>query len=338
MRSPTSSACVLAMFAAIGGLLGCDDVAKAIDANNNQPGEADARAAELAAIPQRVANLAADDKQLFVVAENGDVLARPADGAAAPVKIGGFTRSDSYSKNSRTLVDGEFLYILDGKAVHRMPRSGGTAEKLADAAIAGLAQSADAVFAVSTDQKKLLRIDKKTRATTDLATGFGRILDIVGESERIDVADQEQETITAVGMSDGAKKELAKNQSRPAVIGLGPEHVYWFNGVLSDTNKALENKVMRIRKDGSAAAEAVATVSGGFRGPIAADGQFVYLGRAGYGLFRAPVSGGEAVKFLNSAVVDFVVLETRIVSLEDNGFRFSEDEKNKPNRLLSVTK
>lgn len=87
-----------------------------------------------------------------------------------------------------------------------------------------------------------------TLAVTDLATGFGRVLDIVGEPDRVDVADQERETITAVAMKDGAKTELAKNQSRPRYIGLGPDHVYWHNGSLSDANKAVEDRIMRMKK------------------------------------------------------------------------------------------
>ena len=336
MRLRASLFCACSFLAVASMLPACDELAKAVDANNNQPGEADGRAVELAAFPQRVASIATDDKEIVIVAENGDVLTRPLEGTDAPKRIGGFTRANSYSNNARALLDADFIYILDGVAVHRMPRAGGAAEKLADVATSGLAQSSDALFAVGKERTSIVRIDKKTKEMTELATGFGRVLDIAGEADRVDVADQELETITAVAMKDGAKTELAKNQSRPSYIGLGPDHVYWFNGSLSDTNKAVEDRVMRVRKDGAGTAEVVAPVTGGFNGPIRADAQFVYLGRAGYGLFRAPAAGGEAVKYVNVSVVDLALVGTRVLALEDNGFRFSDEEKKKPNRLLSI--
>jgi len=94
---------------------------------------------------------------------------------------------------------------------------------------------------------------------------------------------------------------------------------------------------MRMKKDGSGQPEVVAQMVE-FYGPLEADAQFVYLGRSGGGLYRAPAGAGESTKFVNVAVVDFVVTADRVWALEDNGYRFSEEEKKKPNRLLAVTK
>ena len=57
------------------------------------------------------------------------------------------------------------------------------------------------LFVVASDNKRLLRIDKKTGAQKELAGGFGRILDIVGDGDRVAIADQEKETISAVPMT-----------------------------------------------------------------------------------------------------------------------------------------
>ena len=317
---------------------GCDEVAKAIDANNNQPGEADGRAVELAKLPQRLANIAADANEIFIVAENGDILKRPrSDANVAPVKVGGYARGVTYD-GIRAHLDAESLYWNDNSTVNRMPRAGGAVEKLADVYSAGMAFSADAIFVSSKDQKSLLKIDKKTKAVSDLATGFSLLVDMVADGDRVIVVDREGETITAVSMADGTKTDLAKNQSRPYTIGLGPDHVYWGNGVLSDANKAVEDKIYRLKKDGSGQPEPLVSTAGAQVNQIVADAQFLYYGRSCGGLHRSPVTGGEGGKFLNAAAQDFVLSDTSVLVMEDNGCRFDEAAKNQPNRLLSVTK
>jgi hypothetical protein len=338
MRFSALSCCVvIALATAAASLAGCDEVAKAIDANNSQPGEADGRAVELAKIPQRLASLAFDDTELWVVAENGDILKRPRDGSAAPTKVGSFARAE-LGGTARALLDAEFLYILDGQSVSRMPRAGGAVEKLANAAPSNLAQSADALFAVSVDTKTLVRIDKKTKATTDLATGFLVIEDIVAEGDRIIVVDRDAETLTSVTMKDGTKTELAKNQSRPYRVGLGPGYVYWINGALSDANKAVEDRILRVKLDGSGQPETVVAKSTEFPSRIVGDAQFLYIGQYCGGLYRVPVAGGESTKFVNAAVQDFDLTTDRVFLMEDNGCRFDATAKAQPNRLLSITK
>lgn len=329
--------CVLASLSLTA--LGCDEVAKAVDANNTQPGEADGRAIELASIPQRLSDMAVDAKDIWIVAENGDLLERPRSSAnVAPTKVANFARQNNYGETSRALLDAEFLYVLDYKTVSRLPRAGGAVEKIADAASSNLVQTADALFAVGPDNTKVIKIDKKTKAATDLATGFKHIEDMAAVGERIVVADREGETITSIAMADGTKTDLAKNQSRPYRIGLGPDHVYWINGALSDTNKAVEEKIFRIKKDGSGQPEVVVEKVDGFPRHISADAQFLYIDQACGGVYRAPVTGGETTKFLNAAVQDFDLADTGLTVLEDNGCRFDEAARNKPNRLLSVTK
>lgn len=325
----------IALLALLSAAVGCDQVGKAIDANNNQPGEADSRAVALTSFPVRMTALTSDEKEIFAVAENGDVLSRPREGNDAAKRIGGVKRT--YTTRERILVDADALWIASEDGLSRMPRAGGDAEKIAvDAFGRGIAQTPDAVFISSKDQKRVLRIDKKTREAKDLAGGFTRIEEITGDAERIYVADGEGDTITAVPIIEGVPSVLVKDQAHPEYIGVGPDHVYWVNGSLSD-HKEIEDRLFRVKKSGGTA-ENLAAVSGGFRGPIAADAEFVYLGRAGYGLFRAPVAGGEAKKFANTAVTDFFLTADKIISVENNGFRFSDAEKNQPNRLLSITK
>ncbi|MBS2015895.1 MAG: hypothetical protein JST00_23610 [Deltaproteobacteria bacterium] len=316
---------------------GCDEVAKAIDANNNQPGEADGRAVELSAVPQRLANLAVDANEMWIVAENGDVLERPrSDAKVAPVKVGGYARR-YHSDGIRALLDADSLYVVDGDSVSRMPRAGGPFEKLAEIWPAGMAMTADAIF-VAKDVKRVVKIDKKTKAVSDLAGGFGFLVDMVLDGNRLIVVDRDLETITAIALDTGAKTDLAKNQSRPYAVGLGPDHVYWGNGSLSDTNKAVEDRIFRIKKDGSGQPEPVMSTTGGSANKLAADGQFLYVGRYCGGLERVPVTGGEPKKFLNAAVQDLELSGSSVLVLEDNGCRFDEAAKNQPNRLLTVTK
>lgn len=340
MRTSTLlGVCALASLSLSTMTLGCDEVAKAVDANNTQAGEADGRAVELASIPQRLGDMAVDGTEIWIVAENGDVLKRPRSGAnIAPTKVSSFARQNPYGETSRALLDAEFAYVLDGRSVNRIPRAGGSLEKLADAAAANLAVTTDAIFAVSMDNTKVIKIDKKTKAVTDLATGFGHIEDMAAVGERLVVADREGETITAIAMADGAKTDLAKSQSRPYRIGLGPDHVYWINGALSDTNKAVEEKMFRIKKDGTGQPEVVVDKVDGFPRHISADAQFLYIDQACGGVYRAPVAGGETTKFLNAAVQDFDLAESGLTVLEDNGCRFDDTARNQPNRLLSVTK
>lgn len=319
-------------------LTGCDEVAKAVDANNSQPGEADGRAVELASMPQRIASLASDATEIWIVAENGDVLKRPrSDANVPPTLVGNFGKPISYEK-VRAALDASFLYIHDGGALLRVPRAGGPAEKLTSSAASGLAQSADALFVVSLDKKTLLAIDKKTKAVTDLAAGFASIEDVIADGDRLVVADRDLETISAIAMKGGAKTELAKNQSRPYRVGFGPDHVYWINGALSDANKAVEDRVLRVKKDGSGQPEVVVQDVDGFPKEIAADAQFLYLDNRCGGLYRVPVAGGEPKKFLDAAVQDFDASESGILVVEDNSCRFDDAARNKPNRLLSVTK
>lgn len=319
-------------------VMGCDEVAKAVDANNSQPGEADGRAVELSSMPQRIASLAVDANEIWIVAENGDVLERPRSNAnAAPTKVGNYARRSS-SDTVRAALDAEFLYILDGNALSRMARAGGAVEKLADTWPSGMAQSADAVFASSSDKKKILRIDKKTKAVSDFATGLAMVEDMAADGDRLVVVDREAETILSFAMKDGAKTELAKNQSRPYRVGIGPDHVYWINGALSEANKAVEDKVFRLKKDGSGQPEVVVQKVDGFPNEISADAQFLYLDNRCGGLYRVPVAGGEPKKFLDAAVQDFDASDTGILVVEDNGCRFDDAARNKPNRLLSVTK
>jgi len=317
---------------------GCDEVAKAIDANNNQAGEADGRAVELASIPQRTANLAVDANEIFVVAENGDILKRPRSTAnVAPVKVGGYARA-FHSDGIRALLDAEALYVIDNTTVSRMPRAGGAVEKLADTHPGGMAMSADAVFVSGKDHDRVLKIDKKTKAVSDLATGFRFLVDMVADGDRVIVVDRDGETITAVSMADGTKTDLAKNQSRPYAVGLGPDHVYWGNGSLSDTNKSVEDRLFRVKKDGSGQPEPLTSTAGESVNRLSADGQFLYYGRYCGGLYRVAIAGGEGTKFLNAAVQDIDLSDAGVLVLEDNSCRFDEAAKNKPNRLLSVTK
>lgn len=333
----STSACLVAV-ALSSSLAGCDEVAKAVDANNNQSGEADGRAQELAKVPQRLANLALDTKELWVIGENGDILKGPVDGTAAPAKVGGYARVNASADTPRALLDADFLYILDRNTVSRMPRAGGAVEKLTDAAPSNLAQSADALFAVSVDTKKLLRIDKATKATTDLASGFGAISDILGEGDRIFVADRAGEVIASIATKDGARTDLAKNQSRPYRIGLGAGYVYWANGALSDANKAVEDRVLRVKLDGSGQPETIIEKTDGFPTRLAGDAQFLYVGQRCGGLYRVPATGGVSSKFLNAAVQDFDITSDRVVVMEDNGCRFDEAAKSQPNRVLSAAK
>jgi hypothetical protein len=319
-------------------IAGCAEVAKAVDANNSQPGEADGRAVVLAQVPQHLASLAIDDQELWVVGENGDILKRPRDGTAAPTKVGSYARANSYADTARALLDADFIYILDEKTVSRMPRAGGPVEKLADAAPENLAQSADALFAVSVDTKTLVRIDKKTKATSDLATGFTVIKDIVAEGDRVIVVDRDAETITSVTMKDGTKTDLAKNQSRPYRVGLGTGYVYWINGALSDANKAVEDRILRMKLDGSGPPETVLAKTMEFPTRIVGDAQFLYIGQRCGGLYRVPVAGGESTKFVNGAVQDFDLTSDRVFLMEDNGCRFDDAARGQPNRLLSITK
>jgi hypothetical protein len=291
----------------------------------------------LAQVPQHLASLAIDDQELWVVGENGDILKRPRDGSVAPTKVGSYARSDSFGDTARALLDADFLYILDEKTVSRMPRAGGAVEKLADAAPSNLAQTADALFAVSADTKTLVRIDKKTKTPSDLAGGFGAIKDIVIEGDRVIVADRDAETITSVAIKDGTKTDLAKNQSRPYRVGLGPGYVYWINGALSDANQAVEDRIQRIKLDGSGQPETV-TKATEFPTRIVADAQFLYLGQRCEGLNRVAVGGGDATKFVNGAVQDFELIADRVFVMEDNGCRFDQAAKGQPNRLLSITK
>ncbi len=325
---------VLAMSA-----MGCDQVAKAVDANNSQGGEADGRAAELTSLNQRTADIATDDKEIFVIADNGDVLKRAAAGAGvAATRIGGYARNTSYSDPTAAILDADSLYFVDGNSVRRVKRAGGDPEKLADATPAGLAVTADAVIAVSADKTKLVKIDKATKAVTDLATGFEDLTHIVGDGEPLAVVERKTETVTLVSTKDGSKKVIAQNQSRPYRVGLGPEHVYWANGSLSDANKAVEDRIMRIKADGSGQPEMVTSLNATFTDKMVADAQFVYFGERCGGLFRAPAAGGENKKFLNAAVQDFLLSGPGVLLLEDNGCRFSDAEKNKPNRVMTVTK
>lgn len=317
---------------------GCKEVAKAIDANNNQAGEADARAVELASIPQRTANLAVDANEIWIVAENGDILKRPRSNAnAAPVKVGGYARA-FHKDGIRALLDADFLYVIDSTTVTRIARAGGAAEKLADTDPGGLAMSADAVFVSATDNGRILKIDKKTKAVSDLTSGFRFIVDMVIDGERLIVVDRDGETITAVSLKDGAKTDLAKNQSRPYKVGLGPDHVYWGNGVLSDANKSVEDRIFRIKKDGSGQPETVVSTAGEQVNHLWADAQFLYIGRYCGGLNRVAAAGGESTKFLNAAIQDIDLSDSGVLVLEDNGCRFDVEAKNKPNRLLFVTK
>ncbi len=322
---------------------GCDEVAKAVDANNQQPGEADARAVELTSSPNRLNALALDDGNIVIIAQNGDVSQRPRSNAPGAItKIGAFKRGEYTSRREAMALDADAIWLINDDALYRMPRAGGDGEKVAEASGESLAVASGAVFFASHDHKKIVKYDKATKTTTDYATGFtytsGIALDEAGD--KFYVSDRDAETISSLPTSGDAPVTptvLAKDQAAPEYVGTGPSHVYWNNGALSD-HKDITDRLMRIAKTGAGAPEQLASTKGGFSGPIHADDKYVYGGEAGGGLYRAAVTSGDAVKFLDIAVTDFIVTTDSVFAIENNGYRFSDEAKSKPNRILTVTK
>jgi len=343
-----SVALALAPFA-VCFLAGCDEAAKVLDANNAQSGEADGRAVELTTSPSRFNSIAVDDTNMILVQENGDVHQRARNNTAGPInKIGSFKfppNTDTF--NAAVAFDAEFIYVVtDGGGLFRMPRAGGDGERIDDAKERSFATSADAIFYISLDNTKIRKLDKKTKALSDYATGFEHIIAVAGDTDKFWVADRDAETISwvptttlAEGTTTATATVIAKDQASPNTVGTGPDYVYWSNGGISDHKDAVD-KIFRTKKDGSSAQPELVTPTDAYfvDSPMHADGQFLYFGRSASGIHRVPVAGGTPTKLLNICENGFAMSADSIYVVENNANRFSAEDKNKPNRVVALTK
>jgi hypothetical protein len=324
---------------------GCDEATKILDANNSQPGEADGRAVELTSSPARYNAVTADDANIILVQQNGDVFQRARSSAPGEAtKLGNFPRPER-AYDEAVAFDAEFIYLLnESTGLSRMPRAGGPSEKLDDAYGQSIAVTADSVFYISAKGDAIRRLDKATKAPSDWVTGFTKAIAIAldEKGDKVWIADRDAETIswvpTAPAETPAAATVVASNQAQPLSIGTGPDHVYWSNSSLSD-NEAVSDKIYRLKKDGSGQPEAVAPTNGTFvKSPMHADGQFLYFGQRASGIMRVPVGGGTSTKFLNVCEHGFAVVGEGVYVVENNGNRFSEEERTKPNRVMTATK
>jgi hypothetical protein len=327
-------------------VLGCSEAAKALDANNSQPGEADGRAVQLASTPNRMNAVAIDATNMVVVQQNGDVFQRATNATPGALnQIGSFGFADE-SLEEGVAFDADFIYLIsDGSGFYRMPRAGGAPEKLDDGSGRYLALATDAVFFVNHDHTAIRRFDKKTKALTDFVTGFkfavGLVLDENGD--KIWIADRDAETVSWIPSAQPASGAptatmIAQNQAQPQALGTGPDYVYWSNGSLSD-HKDVTDKIFRIKKDGSGQPELVAPTDATFvDSPMHADAQFLYYGQSAGGIMRVAVTGGTATKFLNMCENGFALSADSVYAVENNSNRFSDADRNLPNRVMTATK
>jgi hypothetical protein len=329
---------------------GCDEAAKALDANNAQPGEADSRAVELTTSPSRFNSIAIDDANMIVVQENGDVHQRAKSNTAGAInKLGHFNfPPNSETFDAQVAFDKDFIYVVtDGGGLYRMPRAGGDGEKLDEAKGQSLALAANSVFYISSDAKSIRKLDKASKDKSDYATGFERAIAVALDGDKVWIADRDAETISWIPTTPTTDTTTAtptvvvKDQSHPNTLGLGPDHIYWSNGSLSE-HKDIEDKIFRAKKDGSGTPELVTPTEATFVHSIMhADDQFLYFGQSAGGIMRVPVNasgGAKATKFLNICENGFALSADSIYAVENNANRWAKEDKSKPNRLMAVTK
>lgn len=323
--------------------------AKAFDQNNSQPGEADSRAVVVTQSGPRNAAVTTDGTNLVYVQDNGDVFQVPADGNAAPApqKLGTFPvgSTENTRDEAEVAVDTDFVWFASGDTgLVRMPRAGGAVEKLADTPNeASFVLVPDAVFFQSSTEK-LSRFDKATKAIVDIATNFQNLGGIAFDAtnKKIWICDRNANTISWVPSDSAAPATptvAVSNQPSPASCAMGPDTVYWANGLLGG-DQTLQNKVMGYKADGSGQPTVIATTNNDFPNPIMADSSFVYLGAIGGGVERAPVAGGtaNATQFLQLTEADFVITDKFVFAVENNINRADEANRTAPNRVLAATK
>lgn len=324
-------------------LAACDDAgdvaAKALDANQNQPGEADARIVEVGTIATRSATIAVDDKEYVVLAQNGDVFHR-ALASGTFDKLGTTGRSNDSYDDARILLDADFVWIADRVGIVRIPRAGGAPEDMNVGSLepAGFAQNTTSLFIVASDRKSVKSVDKKSKAATSLPTAFQQIASLADEGDgRLLVADTDAATVSSIPQNgDGEAKVLANNQANPREVAVSGDYVYWYNGGISDHNDVTD-RMLRTRLDGTATPSLVAMFDTTIPRAVHTDGQFVYYLDGG-GVFRVPAAGGTPSKFVNIAPGDFLLASDHITILEDNSLYTEQAKKDQPNRVVTVTK
>lgn len=315
-----------------------DIAAKALDANNSSPGEADGRIVEVGTITLRTSAITGDDKEYFVVAENGDVFKRPIASGTFD-KIGTTGRSSESFNNVKLRVDADTVWYCDDVGVVRLPRAGGAPEDMNVTSYSnkGFVIGATAIYVASTGGKSIQKIDKATKTATALPTVFTSVSSFVADGDRLVVADDTADTVSTVSMSGETndQKMIASGQAHPREVGAGGGYVYWYNGGIAD-QKDLQDKIFRAKSDGSTQTpEVVASVSTMTPDPpfIVTD-KFLYFDD-GF-VYRVPVAGGTPTKFLNVYTADYYLSGDHAVVLENNGLAVSQETKDKPNRVITA--
>lgn len=334
----------------LGALAGCDSdvgkaLAKAADANNNQPGEADGRAVTIATSPAHNSAVATDGTNVVLVQDNGDVFQFPAAASAGTLtKLGTFGTNDGQRSVAHVELDANYIWFMSELTtigLFRMPRAGGASEKVADLGSneVDFALTADAIYFIGTSSI-IRKFDIATKATTDFATGFQNLngLAFDADAKKLWVSDVNGNAVSSIDITQPAPVTpvaAIPEQPSPGAITVGNGYVYWSNGQLGP-NEQWQQKIMRFKLDGTGQPEIVASDEAEFPHPLRVDANFLYAG-GGSGIKRVPIAGGNLTQYLRISLADFLLNNNVLFAVENNGFKLDEDAKKAPNRILAVT-
>lgn len=333
-RSSILGAALAAIVLATAG--GCDEVKEALDANNNQPGEADARALPLDEGKDFTAIVTGDGTAYYT--DRSRFYSQPAAGDGARTELATIGRdTDSvYSADDILVLDATSVYLGADDGLYIAPRQGGAVRHIPGTDVSGIATTDDAVLFTRKAEGVIYRADKETLAVTELVTGLGKISHLVGGGDTLFFVDSERATVSSVPVAGGTVTDLATGQARPSLLALNASHVFWYNGVNSD-NASLEGQVMRVERAGGTP-QALFESAASPPARLLADDQHLYVHRHAGGLWRAPVAGGEPVKFANGSIGNFFLTADRVWWTEFNSNSFSDENKSKPSRVMRATK
>ena len=334
MNQTISASALLVLVALVAPAAGCSEAAKALDANNDQPGSADRRAVQIDQGADFTA-LAVDD-QALLYADYQSLHAVPAAGGA-PKAVGSIDRPKDSVRfaGDRMLLDATSIYLGTPAGVFITPRAGGPARKIVKDSLIGLAQSDTSLFYAVQRTGAILRADKTTLAEDNLVSGLGAVTDIAGDDTNLYFTDSDKETVSVVPKAGGDVKVLASNQARPALVAVSAGFVYWYNDVNSD-HPDLEGRIFRIAKDGSGAPQQLLETASSPPERLASDDQFLYYITSG--IWRVPAAGGASEKFANGAIVDFSLFGDSVYWVEDNSYKFSDADKALPAHVRKATR
>ncbi|RYE82094.1 MAG: hypothetical protein EOO75_21225, partial [Myxococcales bacterium] len=220
---------------------GCDEVKEALDANNDQPGEADTRALPLDEGKDFTAIATADGTAYY--ADRSNFYSQPAAGDGARVTLAAIGRDTGsvYSADDILHLDATSIYLGADDGLYVTPRAGGAVRHVAGTDVSGIATTDDAVIFTQESEGAIYRADKETLTVTELVSGLGAIRHMVASGDTLFFVDAERATVSSVPVAGGAVTDLATGQARPSLLALNTTHIFWYNGVNSD-NEALEGQ------------------------------------------------------------------------------------------------